>query len=119
MGAVAQLAVALSLTAAAALVATAMGGPDRVIDAPISERSMGEPAELPEVQVVNAVAPFLLIDRLLPLLLTAPFPCRYIVNMSAVEGQFVVPRVYDPIVRGEAGDPVQGVFLKDYAEAPW
>ncbi|GAA3418968.1 hypothetical protein GCM10018952_56630 [Streptosporangium vulgare] len=28
-------------------------------------------------------------------------------------------RVYDPIVRGEAGDPVHGVFLKDYMEAPW
>ncbi|MEV4245046.1 SDR family NAD(P)-dependent oxidoreductase [Streptosporangium canum] len=145
-----------------------------------------DPAELLEVQLVNAVAPFLLIDRLLPLLLAAPFPRRYIVNVSAVEGQFAVPnktgrhphtnmakaglnmltrtsaadlarqgvymcsvdtgwitdenpvpvlerldrrtpldvidgaaRVYDPIVRGEAGDPVQGVFLKDYAEAPW
>ncbi|MEU0478982.1 SDR family NAD(P)-dependent oxidoreductase [Streptosporangium sp. NPDC006013] len=145
-----------------------------------------DPAELLEVQLVNAVAPFLLIDRLLPLLLAAPFPRRYIVNVSAVEGQFAVPnktgrhphtnmakaglnmltrtsaadlarqgvymcsvdtgwitdenpvpmrewldrrtpldvidgaaRVYDPIVRGEAGDPVHGVFLKDYAEAPW
>ena len=28
-------------------------------------------------------------------------------------------RVYDPIVRGEAGDPVSGVFLKDYREAEW
>ncbi|WP_329092416.1 SDR family NAD(P)-dependent oxidoreductase [Streptosporangium sp. NBC_01469] len=145
-----------------------------------------DPAELLEVQLVNAVAPFLLIDRLLPLLLAAPFPRRYIVNVSAVEGQFAVAnktgrhphtnmakaalnmltrtsaadlarqgvylcsvdtgwitdenpvplrdlldrrtpldvvdgaaRVYDPIVRGEAGDPVHGVFLKDYAEAPW
>ncbi|MET8337768.1 SDR family NAD(P)-dependent oxidoreductase [Streptosporangium canum] len=145
-----------------------------------------DPAELLEVQLVNAVAPFLLIDRLLPLLLAATFPRRYIVNVSAVEGQFAVPnktgrhphtnmakaglnmltrtsaadlarqgvymcsvdtgwitdenpvpvrerldrrtpldvidgaaRVYDPIVRGEAGDPVHGVFLKNYAEAPW
>ncbi|WP_406317469.1 SDR family NAD(P)-dependent oxidoreductase [Streptosporangium sp. NBC_01639] len=145
-----------------------------------------DPAELLEVQLINAVAPFLLIDRLLPLLREAPFPRRYIVNVSAVEGQFAVPnktgrhphtnmakaglnmltrtsaadlaqqgvymcgvdtgwitdenpvpvrewldrrtpldvidgaaRVYDPIVRGEAGDPVHGVFLKDYAEAPW
>lgn len=145
-----------------------------------------DPAELLEVQLVNAVAPFLLIDRLLPLLLKAPAPRRYVVNVSAVEGQFTVAnktgrhphtnmakaglnmltrtsaadlarrgvymcsvdtgwitdeipgpirdhldrrtpldvidgaaRVYDPIVRGEAGDPVHGVFLKDYAEAPW
>jgi NAD(P)-dependent dehydrogenase (short-subunit alcohol dehydrogenase family) len=28
-------------------------------------------------------------------------------------------RVYDPILRGEAGDPVAGVFLKDYREAAW
>ena len=28
-------------------------------------------------------------------------------------------RVYDPIVRGEAGEDVHGVFLKDYASAPW
>jgi NAD(P)-dependent dehydrogenase (short-subunit alcohol dehydrogenase family) len=28
-------------------------------------------------------------------------------------------RVYDPIVRGEAGEDVCGVFLKDYGPAPW
>lgn len=28
-------------------------------------------------------------------------------------------RVYDPIVRGESGDDVHGVFLKDYAHAGW
>jgi hypothetical protein len=28
-------------------------------------------------------------------------------------------RIYDPIVRGEAGHPVSGVFLKDYQEAEW
>ncbi|MGI5486409.1 SDR family NAD(P)-dependent oxidoreductase [Microtetraspora malaysiensis] len=143
-------------------------------------------AELLEVQLVNAVAPFLLIDRLLPLLRAAPTPRRYVVNVSAVEGQFAVAnktgrhphtnmakaglnmltrtsaadlaaegiylcavdtgwitdenplpkrerldrrtpldvidgaaRVYDPIVRGESGHPMYGVFLKDYTEAPW
>ncbi|WP_067135839.1 SDR family oxidoreductase [Microtetraspora malaysiensis] len=143
-------------------------------------------AELLEVQLVNAVAPFLLIDRLLPLLRAAPAPRRYVVNVSAVEGQFTVAdktgrhphtnmakaglnmltrtsaadlakegihmcsvdtgwitdenplpkresldrrtpldvidgaaRVYDPIVRGESGHPVHGVFLKDYVAAPW
>jgi NAD(P)-dependent dehydrogenase (short-subunit alcohol dehydrogenase family) len=28
-------------------------------------------------------------------------------------------RVYDPIVRGVAGEPVYGCFLKDYRVAPW
>ncbi|WP_435829586.1 SDR family oxidoreductase [Nonomuraea muscovyensis] len=28
-------------------------------------------------------------------------------------------RVYDPIIRGEAGHPVHGVLLKDYEVAPW
>ena len=28
-------------------------------------------------------------------------------------------RVYDPIVRGEAGEDVHGVFLKDYVPSPW
>lgn len=28
-------------------------------------------------------------------------------------------RVYDPIVRGEAGEDLFGCFLKDYAKAPW
>ncbi|GAA2145349.1 SDR family NAD(P)-dependent oxidoreductase [Kitasatospora kazusensis] len=146
-------------------------------------------AEMLETQLVNALAPALLCDRLLPLLLAAPHPNRYIVNVSAVEGQFTVrnktgnhphtnmakaalnmltrtsaadlaaqgvhmcavdtgwitdenpapkkahlaglgfrppldvvdgaARIYDPIVRGEAGAPVSGVFLKDYREAAW
>ncbi|TJZ56917.1 SDR family NAD(P)-dependent oxidoreductase [Streptomyces piniterrae] len=148
-----------------------------------------DPAELLETQLVNALAPALLCDRLLPLLLASPHPRRYVVNVTAVEGRFTVrrktgghphtnmakaalnmltrtsgpelaaqgvhmcsvdtgwitdenplptkdriaeagfrtpldivdgaARVYDPIVRGEAGDPVAGVFLKDYREAEW
>ncbi|MER6910085.1 SDR family oxidoreductase [Streptomyces sp. NPDC000594] len=162
-------------------------------DAPVNSWSarIGEmdPAELLETQLVNALAPALLVDRLLPLLLAAPYPRRYVVNVTAVEGRFTVrnktpghphtnmakaalnmltrtsgpelaaqgvhmcsvdtgwitdenplpkknriasegfrtpldivdgaARVYDPIVRGEAGDPVSGVFLKDYREAAW
>lgn len=148
-----------------------------------------DPAEILETQLVNALAPALLCDRLLPLLLASPRPRRYIVNVTAVEGRFAVrnkmaghphtnmakaalnmltrtsaaeladqgvhmcavdtgwitdenpapkkgrmaeagfrtpldivdgaARVYDPIVRGESGDPVSGVFLKDYREAAW
>ncbi|HEV2639581.1 MAG TPA: SDR family oxidoreductase [Actinocrinis sp.] len=148
-----------------------------------------DPAELLETHLVNALAPALLCDRLLPLLDASAFPRRYIVNVTAVEGRFTVrnktsghphtnmakaalnmltrtsaadlaergiylcavdtgwitdenpapkrermaeagfrtpldivdgaARVYDPILRGEAGDPVFGVFLKDYKEAAW
>ncbi|GLY95357.1 hypothetical protein [Actinoplanes sp. NBRC 103695] len=28
-------------------------------------------------------------------------------------------RIYDPIIRGESGDPVHGVLLKNYARVPW
>ncbi|MFD5073552.1 SDR family NAD(P)-dependent oxidoreductase [Streptomyces sp. NPDC058371] len=148
-----------------------------------------DPAEVLETQLVNAVAPALLCDRLLPLLLASPHPRRYVINVTAVEGRFAVrnkmaghphtnmakaalnmltrtsaaelatrgvhmcavdtgwitdenpapkkermagagfrtpldvvdgaARVYDPIVRGEAGAPMSGVFLKDYREAEW
>jgi NAD(P)-dependent dehydrogenase (short-subunit alcohol dehydrogenase family) len=148
-----------------------------------------DPAEVLETQLVNTLAPTLLCDRLLPLLLASPHPRRYVVNVTAVEGRFAVrnktaghphtnmakaalnmltrtsgpdlanrgvymcavdtgwitdenpapkktrlardgfrtpldtvdgaARVYDPIVRGEAGTPVAGVFLKDYREAAW
>lgn len=148
-----------------------------------------DPAEVLEVQLVNAVAPTLLCDRLLPSLLASPSERRYVVNVTAVEGRFAVrnktdrhphtnmakaalnmltrtsgpalaargvyvtavdtgwitdenplpvrdglagrgfrtpldvvdgaARVYDPVVRGEAGDLLAGVFLKDYQEAAW
>ncbi len=41
-----------------------------------------------EVQLVNSVAPFLLNSRLKPLLMRSPFARRFIVNVSAMEGQF-------------------------------
>jgi NAD(P)-dependent dehydrogenase (short-subunit alcohol dehydrogenase family) len=44
--------------------------------------------ELLEVQLVNVTAPFVLVSRLLPLLRRSPRERRYIVNVSAVEGQF-------------------------------
>ncbi|MGW4379951.1 SDR family NAD(P)-dependent oxidoreductase [Kitasatospora sp. NPDC004531] len=148
-----------------------------------------DPAEVLETQLVNALAPALLCDRLLPLLEASPHPSRYIVNVTAVEGRFAVrnkrpghphtnmakaalnmltrtsaaelaergihmcavdtgwitdenpapkksrmadagfrtpldivdgaARIYDPIVRGEAGEPFAGVFLKDYRPAEW
>ncbi len=44
--------------------------------------------ELLEVQLVNAVAPFVLNARLKPLMLKTPDRDKHIVNVSAVEGQF-------------------------------
>jgi NAD(P)-dependent dehydrogenase (short-subunit alcohol dehydrogenase family) len=44
--------------------------------------------ELLEVQLVNAVAPFIINARLKPLLLATPERDKHIVNVSAVEGQF-------------------------------
>lgn len=149
-----------------------------------------EPLELLEVQLCNSTAPFLLISRLRAALAASAARRTYVVNVSAMEGQFArgykgpghphtnmakaavnmltrtsarqmlerdgilmtsvdtgwitderphptkvrlaaegfhapldlidgAARVYDPIVRGEAGEDVHGVFLKDYAPSPW
>ena len=148
-----------------------------------------DPVELLEVQLCNSVAPFILISRLRPAMAAAPARRKYVVNVSAMEGQFSrgykgpghphtnmakaalnmltrtsaqemltdrilmtavdtgwitderphptkmrlaeegfhapldlvdgAARVYDPIVRGEAGEDLHGVFLKDYAPSPW
>lgn len=44
--------------------------------------------ELIEVQLINAIAPFILNARLKPLMLRTPERDKHIVNVSAVEGQF-------------------------------
>ena len=44
--------------------------------------------ELLEVQLVNAIAPFILNARLKPLMMRTPERDKHIVNVSAVEGQF-------------------------------
>ncbi len=44
--------------------------------------------ELLEVQLVNAVAPFIINARLKPLMLRTPERDKHVVNVSAVEGQF-------------------------------
>jgi NAD(P)-dependent dehydrogenase (short-subunit alcohol dehydrogenase family) len=145
--------------------------------------------ELLEVQLCNTTAPFILVSRLRPALAAAAAHRKYIVNVSAMEGQFArgykgpghphtnmakaalnmltrtsaqelladgilmtsvdtgwitderphptkvrladegfhapldlvdgAARVYDPIVRGEAGDDLHGCFLKDYEPAAW
>jgi NAD(P)-dependent dehydrogenase (short-subunit alcohol dehydrogenase family) len=47
-----------------------------------------DPAEWVEVHVVNAFAPFLLTSRLRGLLEASPWPDRYVVQVSAMEGSF-------------------------------
>lgn len=44
--------------------------------------------EFLEVQVINVTAPFLLVKGLSELLRNSPFPQRFIINVSAVEGRF-------------------------------
>jgi NAD(P)-dependent dehydrogenase (short-subunit alcohol dehydrogenase family) len=44
--------------------------------------------ELLEVQLINAVAPFIINARLKPLMMRSPERDKHIVNVSAVEGQF-------------------------------
>jgi NAD(P)-dependent dehydrogenase (short-subunit alcohol dehydrogenase family) len=145
--------------------------------------------ELLEVQLCNQTAPFILVSRLRPAMAAARARRKYVVNVSAMEGQFSraykgpghphtnmakaalnmltrtsaeemlsdgilmtsvdtgwitderphptkvrlaeegfhapldlvdgAARVYDPIVRGEAGEDLYGCFLKDYAPAAW
>jgi NAD(P)-dependent dehydrogenase (short-subunit alcohol dehydrogenase family) len=44
--------------------------------------------EMLEVQLVNAIAPFILNSQLKPLMMRSPFERRFIINVSAMEGQF-------------------------------
>jgi len=148
-----------------------------------------DPVELLEVQLCNQTAPFILVARLRAALAASAARRTYIVNVSAMEGDFRrgykgpghphtnmskaalnmltrtsaremlrdgilmssvdtgwitderphptrmrlaaegfhapldlvdgASRVYDPIVRGEAGEDVHGCFLKDYRAVPW
>ncbi|MEU9499063.1 SDR family NAD(P)-dependent oxidoreductase [Streptomyces sp. NPDC048196] len=47
-----------------------------------------DPVELLEVQLCNMTAPFLLVSRLRPALAGSPARRKYVVNVSAMEGQF-------------------------------
>lgn len=168
--------------------------PDDVLDNSWTQKvEQVDPLELLEVQLCNAVAPFLLVSRLRPALRAAVergARRAYVVNVSAMEGQFSrrykgpghphtnmakaalnmltrtsatemfqtdrilmtavdtgwitderphreklriaaegwhapldlvdgAARVYDPIVRGEAGEDLYGCFLKDFSPHPW
>jgi NAD(P)-dependent dehydrogenase (short-subunit alcohol dehydrogenase family) len=185
---------ALAMTAGSADLSRIDAGglvPD-VVDTNSWVQGIGEISELEllEVQLCNQTAPFILISRLRPALAASPARRTYVINVSAMEGQFGrrykgaghphtnmskaalnmltrtsaaemletdgilmtavdtgwitderphttkvrladegfkapldlvdgAARVYDPIVRGEAGEDVHGVFLKDYAASPW
>ncbi|MGK2931227.1 MAG: SDR family NAD(P)-dependent oxidoreductase [Solirubrobacterales bacterium] len=149
-----------------------------------------DPVELLEVQLCNMTAPFILISRLRASMAASKARRTYVVNVSAMEGQFSrgykgpghphtnmakaalnmltrtsaqemletdgilmtavdtgwitderphtmkkrlaedgfhapldlvdgAARVYDPVIRGEAGEDIHGVFLKDYKVSDW
>lgn len=44
--------------------------------------------EMLEVQIVNNIAPFLIVSQLLPLMRAQPREYKFVVNVSSVEGQF-------------------------------
>lgn len=81
--------------------------------------------ELVEVHLVNSIAPFLLNSKLKPLLLRSPQQRRFIINVSAMEGQFgrVSKTIYHPhtnmakaalnmMTRTSAADYAQdGIFM--------
>ncbi|HAK45931.1 MAG TPA: oxidoreductase [Spirochaeta sp.] len=46
-------------------------------------------AEMLEIQLVNAVAPFVLCNKLIPLMKKENTGCKHIVNVSAMEGKFL------------------------------
>ncbi|MDT5037631.1 MAG: hypothetical protein QOE03_2816 [Micromonosporaceae bacterium] len=89
---------ALALTAGSATpdriatgVAIDAGGlvPDLAADNSWSRRVHEvDPIELLEVQLCNVTAPFVLVSRLRPALVAAAARRRYVVNVSAMEGQF-------------------------------
>jgi NAD(P)-dependent dehydrogenase (short-subunit alcohol dehydrogenase family) len=47
-----------------------------------------DPIELLEVQLCNSTAPFILVSRLRPAMAASPARRKYVVNVSAMEGQF-------------------------------
>src|SRR5699024_6162875 len=47
-----------------------------------------EPMEMLEVQLANSVAPFILVSRLRPAMAASQARRKYVVNVSAMEGQF-------------------------------
>ncbi|MBM9506368.1 SDR family NAD(P)-dependent oxidoreductase [Streptomyces sp. KK5PA1] len=47
-----------------------------------------DPVELLEVQLCNVTAPFILVSKLRPVMAAAPARRKYVVNVSAMEGQF-------------------------------
>jgi NAD(P)-dependent dehydrogenase (short-subunit alcohol dehydrogenase family) len=47
-----------------------------------------DPLEVLEVQLCNVTAPFVLVSRLRAAMTASPFPRRYVVNVSAMEGVF-------------------------------
>lgn len=96
--------------------------PDNSWTATLSEV---ETVELLETQVVNSIAPFILCSRLKSALLRSEHPERFILNVSAMEGQFnrrnktmrhphtnMAKAALNMITRTSAGDYIRdGIFM--------
>ncbi|HBB33642.1 MAG TPA: short-chain dehydrogenase, partial [Cyanobacteria bacterium UBA9273] len=88
--------------------------------------------ELLEVQLVNAIAPFIFNSKLKPLLKRSPFAKRFIINVSAMEGQFnrESKTVYHPhtnmakaalnmMTRTSAADYAQDYIFMNSVDTGW
>ncbi|HYF62870.1 MAG TPA: SDR family oxidoreductase [Herpetosiphonaceae bacterium] len=77
--------------------------------------------EMLEVQLANVVAPFMLNSQLKPLMLQSGFPRRFIINVSAMEGQFnrANKTVYHPHTNmaKAALNMMTRTAARDYAES--
>ncbi|KAB8143727.1 SDR family NAD(P)-dependent oxidoreductase [Chloroflexia bacterium SDU3-3] len=88
--------------------------------------------ELLEVQLVNAIAPFVLAAQLKPLMLRSPHARRFVVHVSAMEGQFsrASKTVYHPhtnmakaalnmLTRTSAADYAQDGIYMNSVDTGW
>ncbi|WP_308258629.1 SDR family NAD(P)-dependent oxidoreductase [Saccharothrix obliqua] len=80
---------ALALTAGSGVIDAGGLVPDEAaVNSWVQRVEEVDPVELLEVQLCNSTAPFILISRLRPAMAAAPARRKYVVNVSAMEGQF-------------------------------
>ncbi|RKT56468.1 SDR family oxidoreductase [Saccharothrix australiensis] len=80
---------ALALTAGSAEIDAGGLVPDEhAVNSWVQRVDEVDPVELLEVQLCNSTAPFILISRLRPAMAASPARRKYVVNVSAMEGQF-------------------------------
>lgn len=91
-----------------------------------------DPVELLEVQLCNSVAPFILVSRLREAMKASPSRRKYVVNVSAMEGQFgraykgaghphtnMAKAALNMLTRTSAGDMVSDGILMSAVDTGW